>query len=242
MADEVGKVSPNRCLSTEVQALLLQRAQREPEQLLRFRRILPQLARTRNRPPTRRLFAAFAAPSRRPPRVGGGERATIDRWNATHDLPAWRLEYVLFLFYIISMPRESVLSALRKRGRAQLGLMEECRRRAEKARDPRISSAWIGVLLRLSRALTGTAEVLARFEARPELFVEALPFANLRLPELPRLPGAHEGYPPPSQNSNTTEGRNAHRLNRLPPLPPLRGEQPSASNPKAARRGATGMR
>jgi len=125
---------------------------------------------------------------------------------------------------------KAVLSALLQHGWAQLGLMEECRKRAESARDPRLCSAWTGVFLRLSRALTGTAEVLARMEAAPAILVEALPRAGLRQPELPDLPDAREG-PSPFEKLENNLGRFFEHPQQFAPssfLPRKRGRKENA--------------
>lgn len=97
------------------------------------------------------------------------------------------------------------MSALKDQLRAQAELMQECRRRAVAARDPRMASALTDIFIRLCDAMTETAFVsgsLGQAGTLGPLAVVLL--ANLRLPKLPDFP--EEGEGPPRGFCKTTAG------------------------------------
>ena len=66
------------------------------------------------------------------------------------------------------------------------------------ARDPKARSAWIGMFLRLTEALTETAFVGVTLERAGNSAPRVAPLPNgLRLPKLPAFP--QEGTPTPSR-------------------------------------------
>src|ERR1041385_2828646 len=114
--------------------------------------------------------------------------------------PRKGFDSVLVMFYREQM-REKVSCALQEHLRAQLGVMRECRRRADAARDPRLAFAWVETILRFCQGPAEIGSLLGSLEGKSELEqMTALMLANLRLPQLP------EGDPPPT-NGKTTSGR-----------------------------------
>ena len=135
------------------------------------------------------------------------------------------------MFIIILMARKVGLSALRDHAREQLGLLEECRRRTKEACPPEACSAWVGVFLRVSRALTETALVLGRIEAAPEFSATALAALKLRLPVLPPPPPP-SGVPLPRKRGRSKAGRRAAIATRGRPASTRRNSATSgASSP-----------
>ena len=93
------------------------------------------------------------------------------------------------------MEGKQAWSALQEHLRAQLGVMRECRKRADAAPDPRLAFAWVETFLRFSVGPAEIGSLLGSLDGKSELEqMTALMLANLRLPQLPDLP---EGAPHP---------------------------------------------
>jgi hypothetical protein len=109
------------------------------------------------------------------------------------------------------------MRALEEHLRAQLDLLQACRRRAVDARDPRLCSAWIASVVQLCHAMAAVGSLVADLKWAPDSTAEcAFPLAS-RLPRLPLL-RAEEGTPLPPQIRKTTSGRSARFTSNLAPL------------------------
>ena len=106
------------------------------------------------------------------------------------------------------------MHALEHQLRAQAKHLQACAQRA--AGDPRLKSAWIEAVVRLMDASAATGSAIADLKWSPR---DPVIPVRLRLPDLPALPNA-EGGPPPPQIRKTTSGHFRNRLNGLAPQRP----------------------
>ncbi|HEY1637828.1 MAG TPA: hypothetical protein VGF62_04830, partial [Rhizomicrobium sp.] len=123
------------------------------------------------------------------------------------------------------MDRRIIYShALDEELRVQSELVQACARHAAAARDPRLKSAWIDVLVRLMDASAAIGSVIADMRRAPAGAALLSLAVRLRLPKLPSLPDVEQGTPPPPPDlRKTTAGGFVNEVSWLGSSPAKRG-------------------